>query len=304
MKIDKIEKSTRKLFHELHTKHLSEKTSVSRLRSLLSSKKLGLNERYLVGKKCLDAGCGSSFHGTINLFQMGAEEVVSLDLNKTIYSHEKKIRKLISSNKKLTVKTGSVLKLPFKNNSFDFVLCQGVMHHTTNPVKAVKECYRVLRKGGYAYFQICGKGGIIQEFLMDFMRRQYKEDKKVKKFMNELNKKNFDIMLKYISSKIHRQNDIGSKASAQFIKNLQILVDEDLILTIKDRVLSPLYFQYDFKEVKILMKKSKFKSIKRVFTYPKYTNLRNLVSYFYSKPDNHYSKLLYGSGLINVLCKK
>ena len=24
---------------------------------------------------------------------------------------------------------------------------------------------------------------------MDFMRRQYKEDKKVKKFMNELNKK-------------------------------------------------------------------------------------------------------------------
>ena len=61
MKIDKIEKSTRKLFHELHTKHLSEKTSVSRLRSLLSSKKLGLNERYLVGKKCLDAGCGSSF---------------------------------------------------------------------------------------------------------------------------------------------------------------------------------------------------------------------------------------------------
>ena len=79
---------------------------------------------------------------------MGAEEVVSLDLNKTIYSHEKKIRKLIPSNKKLTVKTGSVLKLPFKNNSFDFVLCQGVMHHTTNPVKAVKECYRVLRKGG------------------------------------------------------------------------------------------------------------------------------------------------------------
>ena len=40
---------------------------------------------------------------------------------------------------------------------------------------------------------------------------------------------------------------MGSKASAQFIKNL-ILVDEDLILTIKDRLLSPLYFQYDFKK--------------------------------------------------------
>ena len=68
----------------------------------------------------------------------------------------------------------------------------------------------------------------------------------------------------------------------------------------EDRVLSPLYYQYDFPEVVRLMKKNKFKKIKRVYTYPVYKNLRNTVSYFYNKPNekmlimctNHYNLLI------------
>ena len=47
MALNKIEKNTRKLFHSIHTKHLSEKTSESRLRSLISAEKLGLKKNYL-----------------------------------------------------------------------------------------------------------------------------------------------------------------------------------------------------------------------------------------------------------------
>ena len=104
--------------------------------------------------------------------------------------------------------------------------------------------------------------------------------------------------------KIKKNKNKETKASLQFLNSLITLVDEDLILTIKDRVLSPLYYQYDFPEVVRLMKKNKFKKIKRVYTYPVYKNLRNTVSYFYNKPNEKISKLLYGSGLINVLCKK
>ena len=302
--LSKIEKNTRKLFHGIHSKHLSDTTSVSRLRSLISSKKLGLPRNYLKNKKCLDAGCGSSFHGSINLLRMGADEVVGLDLNKTIFSHYKKIKKLIPKEKKLTIKVGSVLKLPYKNNSFDFVLCQGVMHHTTNPEKAISECFRVLKKNGYAYFQICGKGGLIQEFLMDFLRNQFQKDPIVKNFLRNLNKQKFVSLINYMKLKIKKNKNKETKASLQFLNSLITLVDEDLILTIKDRVLSPLYYQYDFPEVVRLMKKNKFKKIKRVYTYPVYKNLRNTVSYFYNKPNEKISKLLYGSGLINVLCKK
>ena len=302
--LNDLENKTRSIFHKIHTKHLSEKTSVSRLRSLLSMKNFGLNKSYLKNKKCLDAGCGSSFHGSINLLRMGAQEVVAIDLNKTIFSNIKKIKKEIPKGKKLTVKVANVLNLPFEKESFDFVLCQGVMHHTSNPEKAVKECYRVLKKGGYAYFQICGKGGIIQEFLMDFLRKQYNEDIVIKKFLKNLNKKNFSNLINKIKSKIKKNNSLETRAALQFLNSLNILVDEDLILTIQDRVLSPKYYQFDYLEVSRLMKKNKFKNIKRVFTYPKYKNLRNIVSYYYNKPDDKISKLLYGSGLINVLCKK
>ena len=97
--LNKLENKTRSLFHQIHTKHLSEKTSVSRLRSLLSLKKFGLNKGYLKNKKCLDAGCGSSFHGSVNLLRMGAQEVVAIDLNKSIFSNIKKLRKEIPVGK-------------------------------------------------------------------------------------------------------------------------------------------------------------------------------------------------------------
>tara|TARA_B100000989_G_C19512294_1_gene459763 strand:- start:91 stop:1002 length:912 start_codon:yes stop_codon:yes gene_type:complete len=302
--LNKLENKTRSLFHQIHTKHLSEKTSVSRLRSLLSLKKFGLNKGYLKNKKCLDAGCGSSFHGSVNLLRMGAQEVVAIDLNKSIFSNIKKIRKEIPVGKKLTVKIANVLELPFENKSFDFVLCQGVMHHTSNPEKAVKECYRVLKKGGYVYFQICGKGGLIQEFLMDFLRNQYKQDIVINKFIKNLNKEKFSNLIKKIKYRVKKNNSLESRTTVKFLNNLNTLVDEDLILTIKDRVLSPKYYQFNYNEVSRMMKKNKFKKIKRVFTYPKYKNLRNIVSYYYNKPDDSISKLLYGSGLINVLCKK
>ena len=41
-------------------------------------------------------------------------------------------------------------KLPFKDNSFDFVISDQVIEHIENPIKAVDESFRVLKKGGIA----------------------------------------------------------------------------------------------------------------------------------------------------------
>jgi len=43
----------------------------------------------------------------------------------------------------------SASQLPFKNNSFDIVLCTEVIEHVENQVKAFDEMFRVLKKGGY-----------------------------------------------------------------------------------------------------------------------------------------------------------
>lgn len=47
-----------------------------------------------------------------------------------------------------------ICNLPFENESFDFILCNHVLEHIPDDTKAMKEIYRILRKGGTAILQI------------------------------------------------------------------------------------------------------------------------------------------------------
>ena len=45
--------------------------------------------------------------------------------------------------------------LPYKDNSFDFVISDQVIEHLENPKKAILESYRVLKRGGIAVHTTC-----------------------------------------------------------------------------------------------------------------------------------------------------
>jgi len=45
--------------------------------------------------------------------------------------------------------------LPYEDNSFDFVISDQVIAHLEDPKKAIKESYRVLKKGGIAIHTTC-----------------------------------------------------------------------------------------------------------------------------------------------------
>ena len=49
---------------------------------------------------------------------------------------------------------GDICNLPFKGNSFDFILCNHVLEHINDDKKAMKELYRVLNKNGTAILQV------------------------------------------------------------------------------------------------------------------------------------------------------
>jgi ubiquinone/menaquinone biosynthesis C-methylase UbiE len=51
-------------------------------------------------------------------------------------------------------------KLPFNNNSFDFINMAEVIEHVESPLSVLKEVYRVLRPGGQAYMSIPNRFGI------------------------------------------------------------------------------------------------------------------------------------------------
>jgi SAM-dependent methyltransferase len=45
-------------------------------------------------------------------------------------------------------------QIPFEQNTFDVVLCNHVLEHVTDDIKAMNEIYRVLRPGGFAILQV------------------------------------------------------------------------------------------------------------------------------------------------------
>ncbi|MGB1308184.1 MAG: class I SAM-dependent methyltransferase [Oceanihabitans sp.] len=47
-----------------------------------------------------------------------------------------------------------ICNLPFKDNSYDIILCNHVLEHIPNDTKAMQELYRVLKPGGFGVFQI------------------------------------------------------------------------------------------------------------------------------------------------------
>lgn len=47
-----------------------------------------------------------------------------------------------------------ICDLPFEDSSFDIIFCNHVLEHIEDDKKAMKELYRVLKKGGFGIFQI------------------------------------------------------------------------------------------------------------------------------------------------------
>jgi len=98
-----------------------------------------LAKEKLKNKKLLDAGCGTGWFSAVAT-KRGAQ-VTSMDIGKNLL---KQVAKKCHSKRIV----GSILKMPFKANTFDYVISSEVVEHVSNPDKALRELYRVLKPGG------------------------------------------------------------------------------------------------------------------------------------------------------------
>ncbi len=91
-------------------------------------------------KTILDAGCGEGFTmDKLSKNQIGGK-IEGIEYSKDAIVFGKKLFP------NLTFKEGSIYELPYKNNSFDLVICTEVLEHLEDPTKALKEMLRVSRK--------------------------------------------------------------------------------------------------------------------------------------------------------------
>lgn len=116
----------------------------------------------LKNKVVLDLGCGSGRY-TVALSGYGCKMIIGYDMGKQGLEVGRKIVKKYGL-KNVKFEEGDVLNLPYENESFDFVFCNGVLHHTKDFPKALSEFHRVLKASCTAFLYLYADGGLFWNF--------------------------------------------------------------------------------------------------------------------------------------------
>lgn len=104
----------------------------------------------------LDLGCGS---GRWTKFVARKVKLVeAVDPSNAVFS----AHHITKNEKNVRVTQGSVSNIPFNDNTFDFVICLGVLHHIPNTQQALIDVVKKLKKGGtillYLYYNLDNRG--------------------------------------------------------------------------------------------------------------------------------------------------
>lgn len=119
---------------------------------------LPVTDDFFAGKTCLDAGCGSG-RATRSLLLQSAKRVCAIDVGPGCVRNTR--NRNLDHADRLEVRQASVLDIPYPDATFDFVHCDGVLHHTTDPRKGFSELVRVLKPGGSLVVAVYGRGGLM-----------------------------------------------------------------------------------------------------------------------------------------------
>lgn len=288
-----IEKQSRKVFGEHHAAELSDPIIINRKLQYYTDKPydyLGIPEGWLQDKKALDAGCGTALPSTQILLELGAR-VTGIDLPGDRPFDDSRLKEKFQGRYELM--RGNVLDLPFADATFDYVHCQGVLHHTVNPRQGFAELARVVRPGGYVYMTVFGTSGLFRE-AEDFFREKYQKDEKLRFWVDNLTG---ELLKSYVQwTNDHLEEDIP--------KIPMDLFDEDLAVTIKDRLQAPLYSRHSQAEIFSWFEEEGL-SPRRISRYAGgYKNFRRYFCPQYKHYAHPISQLFNGDGLVQVIGQK
>ena len=114
----------------------------------------------MAGMRCLDAGCGGTAINGRSMIAARAR-VCAVDLNQRSLDIAR--RSVAAGHAAaLSFACASLLDLPFAGGTFDFAVCSGVVHHTPDPERALRELRRVMKPGARVYLSAyCFEGSVM-----------------------------------------------------------------------------------------------------------------------------------------------
>jgi SAM-dependent methyltransferase len=119
------------------------------------------------GLKVLEIGCGLGTDGA--QFAEAGADYTGVDLTDAAVELARKRFELFDLPGKF--QTADAENLDFANESFDLVYSHGVLHHTPETGKAIREIHRVLRPGGRAMVMLYHRGSYNYRVNISVLRR-------------------------------------------------------------------------------------------------------------------------------------
>lgn len=129
-----------------HELLLEEQGRLRVAKQLTSILKDWYGEDRLKGLRVLDYGCSS---GVItNYIAESVREIIGIDIDTVAIEKAKKKYK----KRNVSFVASNAIKVPYKDGSFDLVICNQVYSYLDSPQLMIQEIYRVLKKGGVCLF--------------------------------------------------------------------------------------------------------------------------------------------------------
>ena len=306
MEFSPTERATRAVFDEIQAGHMAQPASLRRLRTLITTEGLGVPDDFFRGKTCADIGCGATVNSTYNLLNLQARFVHALDLTE---SFVEPARRVLSAephfNGRWQLDVGSVERLPYGDDTFDFIVCHGVIHNVQDDDLALREIYRALKPGGIANLTVIGKGGLIGRLVMEQLREEYRANPEFTALLDrELTPDYIARQLDWLKLQVENDGTESYRLSIQLLDALKGLLDQDWILTIQDRVQTPIYHTYREAEFESKLRAAGFSEWRRISHKPVYQNIRKILAPLYHRHQTPLARLLFQDGVLVMIVTK
>jgi len=118
-------------------------------------------------KLTLEVGCGGGLSASVSLSGGSqGQEWIGVDISRAIDIARERVGHMPGAH----FVQADILQLPFREQSFDAVFAEGVLHHTPSTALAIKSLAPLLKQGGEILFYVYRKKGAIREFTDDYVR--------------------------------------------------------------------------------------------------------------------------------------
>ncbi|WEX79328.1 class I SAM-dependent methyltransferase (plasmid) [Sinorhizobium numidicum] len=297
-----LEIETRAVFDRHQRQQENDEHIFTRLVSLVDEEYFGFDPGGFKGLSILDAGCGSNANASFAFLEKGAAKVTSLELGQEWMDCA--ARRLSSFGMRSALVGGSVLDLPFDDRDFDLVHCAGVLPHTADPRRGFDELARVTRPSGHFFLTIMGTGNGVLYRCINHLRALYTSDAGFRRTIDDLDGRTAKEALNWLLA-VKNQNECPLlEGEDDFVRSL---FDDDLFVTLRDRLQAPTYHEFDFTEEQIRswFAENGFSDVRRISRYTKgFHNLRRYLAPMYLNYDHPVARFWFGDGCIQMIGRK